>query len=157
MNDKIHQNTNFDKFQIKNWSFAKFSPRRENLRGLREFVFSQKPNLCHFCHETLVLFFCVGFWELSHLTRDWAQKKRNVDTSWANAQNDSPTKLCISMTSLLMHTVAHSTRPSFRLKINNQPLKKFLSLAVSWVKVVKNGKILTFKVNFLCQKLSESF
>ena len=62
-----------------------------------------------------------------------------------------------SMTSLLMHTVAHSTRPSFRLKTNNQPLKKFLSLAVSWVKVVKNGKILTFKVNFLCQKLSESF
>ena len=45
-----------------------------------------------------------------------------------------------SMTSLLTHTVAHSTRPSFRLKTNNQPLKKFLSLAVSWVKVVKNGK-----------------
>ena len=30
-----------------------------------------------------------------------------------------------SMTSLLMHTVAHSTRPSFRPKTNNQPLKKF--------------------------------
>ena len=65
--------------------------------------------------------------------------------------------ICFSMTSLLTHTFAHSTRPSFRLKTNNQPLKKFLSLAVSWVKVVKNGKILTFKVNFLCQKLSESF
>ena len=62
-----------------------------------------------------------------------------------------------SMTSLLTHTVAHSTRPSFRPKTNNQPLKKFLSLAVSWVKVVKNCKILTFKFNFLCQKLSESF
>ena len=62
-----------------------------------------------------------------------------------------------SMTSLLTHTVTHSTRPSFRPKSNNQPLKKFLSLAVSWVKVVKNGKIFTFKVNFLCQKLSESF
>ena len=60
------------------------------------------------------------------------------------------------MTSLLTHTVAHSTRPSFRPKTNNQPLKKFLSLAVSWVRVVKNFKILTFKVNFLCQKLSES-
>ena len=36
----------------------------------------------------------------------------------------------VSMTSLLTHTVAHSTRPSFRPKINNQPLKKFLSLAV---------------------------
>ena len=62
-----------------------------------------------------------------------------------------------SMTSLLMHTVAHSTRPSFRLKTNNQLLKKFSSLAVSWVKVAKNGKTLAFKVNFLCQKLSESF
>ena len=63
---------------------------------------------------------------------------------------------CIVMISLLTHTVAQSTRPSFRLKINNQPLKKFLSLAVSLVKVVKNSKILTFKVNFLCQKLWES-
>ena len=31
-------------------------------------------------------------------------------------------------------------------KTNNQPPKKFLSLALSWAKVVKNGKILTFKV-----------
>ena len=37
----------------------------------------------------------------------------------------------ISMTSLLTHTVAHSTRPSFRPKTNNQPLKKCSSLAVS--------------------------
>ena len=63
----------------------------------------------------------------------------------------------ISMTSLLTHTVAHSTTLSFRPKTNNQPIKKFLSLEVSWVKVVKNGEMLTFKVNFLCQKLSESF
>ena len=63
----------------------------------------------------------------------------------------------ISMTSLLMHTIAHSTSPSFRPKINNQPLKKFLSLVVSWIEVVKNGKILTFFVNLLCQKLSQSF
>jgi hypothetical protein len=39
--------------------------------------------------------------------------------------------ICTSMTSLLMHTVAHFTRPSFRPKTNNQPLKKYLSLAVS--------------------------
>ena len=45
----------------------------------------------------------------------------------------------ISITSLLMHNVAHSTRHSFRLKINNQPLKNFLSLAVSWVKVNNLG------------------
>ena len=37
----------------------------------------------------------------------------------------------ISMTSLLTHTVEHSTRPSFSLKTNNQPLEKNLSLPVS--------------------------
>ena len=36
-----------------------------------------------------------------------------------------------SMTSLLMHTVTNSTRPSFMPKANNQHLKKFLSFAVS--------------------------
>jgi hypothetical protein len=36
-----------------------------------------------------------------------------------------------SMTTLLTHTVAHSTKSSFRPKTNNQPLKKFLSLALS--------------------------
>ena len=60
-------------------------------------------------------------------------------------------------TTLLTHTVAHSTKPSFMLKTNNQPHKKFLTLALSWAKVVKNGKTLTFKVNFLHQKLPESF
>ena len=42
-------------------------------------------------------------------------------------------------------------------KTTNQPPKKFLSFALSWTKVVKNGKILTFKVNYLYQKISESF
>ena len=37
----------------------------------------------------------------------------------------------ISMTSLLKHNVAHSSRHSFRPKTNNQPLKKLLSLAFS--------------------------
>ena len=63
----------------------------------------------------------------------------------------------ISMTTLLTHTVAHSTKCSFMPKTNNQPPKNVLSLALSCTKVVKNGKILTFKVNFLCQKISESF
>ena len=66
----------------------------------------------------------------------------------------------ISMTSLLTHTVAHSTRPSFRSKTNNQPLKKFLSLVFSWVKVVKNWtsfyKIKWFK-NWSFQKMSIIF
>ena len=48
--------------------------------------------------------------------------------------------LC-SMTTLLTHTVAHSTKPSFMPKINNQSPKKFLSLMLSWAKVLKNGKI----------------
>ena len=45
-----------------------------------------------FCNDihTKVLYFCVGFRELSHLTRDisQAEKKVNVVTSWANAQNE---------------------------------------------------------------------
>ena len=45
--------------------------------------------------------------------------------------NFCPVFLVVSMTSLLTHTVAHSTRPFFRTKTNYQPLKKFLSLAVS--------------------------
>ena len=65
--------------------------------------------------------------------------------------------MIFSMTQVLTHTVAHSTNPSFRSKINNQSIKKFLSLTVTWVKVVKMCKILTCKINFLCQKWSESY
>ena len=43
------------------------------------------------------------------------------------------------------------------IKANNQPYKNVLDHAFSWVNIVKDCKILTFKVNFLCQKLSESF
>ena len=39
--------------------------------------------------------------------------------------------LSASMTTLLTHITAHSTKPSFRPKTNNQPLKKVLSLVVS--------------------------
>ena len=52
-----------------------------------------------------------------------------------------------------MHIIAHSTRPSHRLKINNQPLKKFMNLAVSWVKIVKNGKISDFQSQFSMSKI----
>ena len=61
------------------------------------------------------------------------------------------------MTSLLTHTVVHSTRPFYRPKATNQPLKKFLSLAVRWVKVIKYGKILTIKVNFSMSKIIRIF
>ena len=37
----------------------------------------------------------------------------------------------LSMTTLLTHTVAHSSKPSFRPKTNNQSLKKFLSFVLS--------------------------
>ena len=42
----------------------------------------------------------------------------------------------VSMTQLIMHTVANSIRP----------IKKFLSLVVTLVKIVKMCRILTFKV-----------
>ena len=40
--------------------------------------------------QAKVLYFCVGFRELTHITRDLPQavKKINVDSSWANLQND---------------------------------------------------------------------
>ena len=62
---------------------------------------------------------------------------RAVGLIWLSATH-SPDKWTIdpwitpgSMTSLLTHNVAHSTRYSFRPKTNNQPIKKFLSLAFS--------------------------
>ena len=59
-------------------------------------------------------------------------------TNFCLAEAEAATTTTISMTSLLTHTVAHSTRPSFIPKANNKSLKKFLSLVVSWVKVIKN-------------------
>ena len=46
-------------------------------------------------------------------------------------QPTSSSATASSMTTLLTHTVAHSTKPSFRPKTNNQPIKNFLSLALS--------------------------
>ena len=99
-----------------------------------------------FCLNWPVYIFFVLYYIIFHL----ANTGPNTTFRQLLASNISTSRY-ISMTSLLTHTVAHSTKPSFRPKTNNQPLKKFLSLAVSWVKVVKNCKILTFKVNFLCQ------
>ena len=44
----------------------------------------------NFADSCLVLYFCVYFRELFHLTRDLSQaeKKINVVTSWVNAQNE---------------------------------------------------------------------
>ena len=58
--------------------------------------------------------------------------------SWLSAYSPILCLLYTSMTQLLTHSVAHSTKPSSRPQTNNQSSKMFLSLAVSWVKVVKN-------------------
>ena len=54
---------------------------------------------------------------------------------------------CRSQFSTLFLLLSDSTRHTFRPITNNQPIRKFLSLAVTWIKVIKNCKILTFKVN----------
>ena len=113
---------------------------RQNQRALHHIITDK------ICHNLKVFLICHIF---AYLSAKYCQITRGVFLLYSC--------IYISMTSLLTHTFAHSTRPSFRLKTNNQPLKKFLSLAVSWVKVVKNGKILTFKVNFPCQKLKKKF
>ena len=61
------------------------------------------------------------------------EKVENCDDFYARYDqlNHEADNINISMTTLLTHTVAHSTKPSFGLKTNNQPLKKFLSLALS--------------------------
>ena len=55
-----------------------------------------------------------------------------------------------SMTSLLMLTVAHFTRPSFRHKNNKQPLKKLSNMAKFWLSksifYVKNYPNLSKKI-----------
>ena len=118
-------------------------------------LLSLRFDLCKKTREIIFQFFTLKLrhfgisymWEKLLFDRRDTKNVNHLNNLWLF-------RMIISMTSLLAHTVAHSTRPSLRLKNNNQPHKKFLSLAVSWVKVVK---ILTFKVNFLCQKLSESF
>ena len=46
----------------------------------------QAGALASFCGNSVVLYICVGFWLLAHLTRDLSQaeKKITVLTSWAN-------------------------------------------------------------------------
>ena len=97
----------------------------------------------------------VAFWRAV-----WTHSNLYLDVTFCKGDLVLANTIAISTTSLLHFYPTLSNilpgLPLFMPKANNQPLKKFLSLAVSWVKVVKNGKILTFKVNFLCQKLSKS-
>jgi hypothetical protein len=55
------------------------------------------------------------------------------------------------------HTVAHSTRPSFRPKANSQPLKNILSLGVSWVKNVKKLQNSDSQSQFSMSKIIRKF
>ena len=64
---------------------------------------------------------------------------------------DAKTWMWLSMTTLLLHTFANASKHSFSSKAKNNCIKKFVSLAVTCIKVVKNCKILTYKVNFLCK------
>ena len=64
------------------------------------------------------------------------RKKRRIIHSFVKYLNllmtgSQAVFLYVSMTKLLMHTVAHSTKPYFMPKTNNQPPKMFLSLAIS--------------------------
>ena len=74
------------------------------------------------------------YWALNGMTQDDPVLIEFIRENVLVEPDNLPLKLPslkVSMTSLLAHTLAHSTRPSFRLKTNNQPLKKFLSLGVS--------------------------
>ena len=71
-------------------------------------------------------------------SRGWIKNFRSAGNSGAARNVCGYGNMGTSMTQLLTHSVAHSTKPVSRPKTNNQSIKKFLSLAVSWVKVVKN-------------------
>ena len=61
--------------------------------------------------------------------------QKTVQQSNSAEYGDDPIGKFISMTTLLTHTVRHSTKPCIRPKTSNQPLKKFLSLAVKLSKM----------------------
>ena len=60
--------------------------------------------------------------------------------------------ITVSMTSLLPHTVAQSTKWRFLLKNLSQLVIFVIELAFTWSWVNKNHQNLIFKVNLLCQK-----
>ena len=62
-----------------------------------------------------------------------------------------------SMTSLLTHTVAHSTRPSFRPKNNKQPLKKVLKSCGQLSKSCQKLQNSDFQSQFPMSKITRIF
>ena len=61
------------------------------------------------------------------------------------------------MTSLLTHTVAHSTRPFSRPKINNQPLKKFFKSCGQLSKSCQKWQNSDFQSQFSMSKIIRIF
>ena len=62
-----------------------------------------------------------------------------------------------SMTSLLTHTVAHSTRPSFWPKTKNQPLKKCLKSCRQLSKSCQKLQNSDFQSQFSTSKINQIF
>ena len=83
----------------------------------------------------------------------WPIRLENSSMIWPAA---SPQILLdsiyFSMTSLLAHTVAQSTKRRFLPKNLSQLVIFVIELAFTWSWVNKNHQNLIFKVNFLCQK-----
>ena len=82
-----------------------------------------------FCKQCLLQFGKKLVYDL-HLSLVHGKKieiKTEANTNFNESQVDED----ISMTQLLTHSVAHSTKPSSWPKTNNQPLKKFLGLVYS--------------------------
>ena len=63
----------------------------------------------------------------------------------------------LSIFQLLTYTIAHVTKPFFRLKTNNQPTKKFLSLAGHLSKSHQNVQNSDFQCQFSMSKIIQMF
>ena len=111
------------------WPVSKFSPI--NARSLNDWLKTIHSDC----------FFLLFFFFYLLLTQLWGCQK-NQET------------LHISMISLLMHTVAHSTRPSFRLKINSQPIKKVFKSCVQLSKSSQKWQNSDFQSQFSMSKIT---
>ena len=60
-----------------------------------------------------------------------AEKQQTEQINYSSLSLSASLNTLHSMTTLLTHTVAHSTKPSFRPKTNNQPPKKLEKIEAS--------------------------
>ena len=103
-------------------------------------------------HPLLWSEFCQKSKRQRNSCLNFARKKKLlcICTSYQIFQNfhSKHANTSYNMTSLLTHNVAPSTSHSFSPKTNSQPLKKFLSLAFSWIKVVEIWMSLKKKIKW---------